>query len=214
MSRWFSKKQLAARLFSWHKSNYGEYPFREETDPYRVLVSEILLRQTRAEQVSRVYPRFVEKYPDVKSLAKAKRRSLQQLIKPLGISSRVTDLLLLARRIEKEEHGEVPNNYAKLLGFPGVGRYIANSVLVKAYGKNLPLVDSNVNRVLCRVFQARTQIKDQDAERFFMRLVKYANPVRLNYAVIDLAHTVCTYRNPRCPSCPLSRSCLYAVSRR
>ncbi len=213
LSRLFTKKQLTARLLFWHKSNYHEYPFREETDPYRVLVSEILLRQTKAEQVSRVYPSFVKKYPGIKDLAKAKRGGLQHLIKPLGIRSRVSDLLALAKRIEKEEHGEIPNSYGKLVKLPGVGRYIANSVLVKGYGEQLPLVDSNVNRVLSRLFQASSHINDESAERFFMGLAKHANPVRLNYAIIDLAHTICIYATPRCSSCPLGRSCRYALSR-
>jgi len=213
LSRRFSKKQLTARLLSWHKSNYHEYPFREETDPYRVLVSEILLRQTRAEQVSPVYRRFVKKYPHVQALAKAERRSLQHLLNPLGIKSRVSDLLGLAKRIEKEECGEIPSSYGKLVKLPGVGRYIANSVLVKAYGEKLPLVDSNVNRVLSRLFQASSHINDENAERLFMSVAKYVDPVRLNYAVIDLAHTICTYATPRCPSCPLGRSCRYALSR-
>jgi A/G-specific adenine glycosylase len=155
----------------------------------------------------------VKKYPHVQALAKAERRSLQHLLNPLGIKSRVSDLLGLAKRIEKEECGEIPSSYGKLVKLPGVGRYIANSVLVKAYGEKLPLVDSNVNRVLSRLFQASSHINDENAERLFMSVAKYVDPVRLNYAVIDLAHTICTYATPRCPSCPLGRSCRYALSR-
>lgn len=206
-----SKRIIVDRLLSWHKTNYREYPFRRETDPYRILVSEIFLRQTRAAQVSRVYPIFIARYPKVSQLATTRNKSLYEIIKPLGIRSRVLDLLELAKQIEKEEHGAIPSSYAKIVKLPGVGRYIANSVLVRAYGKRLPLVDSNVNRVLSRVFQATNHMKNENAEDIFMDLTSYVSPVRLNYAVIDLAHSVCTYTNPRCPICPLSKLCLYAA---
>lgn len=207
-----SNRVLIKRLLSWHKTNYRDYPFRKESGAYRVLVSEILLRQTRAEQVSRVYVSFFEAFPRIEDLAKADHRTVAALVKPLGIKSRISDLIELAQHIEREEGCRIPDDYSKLTALRGVGKYVANSVLVKGYGKHLPLVDSNVNRVIARVLTGENRMKSEIAETAFMNLVRSSSPVELNYAVIDLAHAICTHRNPECMICPINSWCRYAHS--
>jgi A/G-specific adenine glycosylase len=162
--------------------------------------------------VSRVYASFFEAYPRIEDLAKADRRTVGALLKPLGIESRVSDLIGLAQHIEREEGCRIPDDYSKLTALQGVGKYIANSVLVKGYGKHLPLVDSNVNRVIARVLTGENRIRSEIAETVFMGLVRSSSPVELNYAVIDLAHAICTHRNPECMICPINSWCRYAHS--
>lgn len=203
-------KTLATGLLSWHKANYRVYPFRGETDPYKILVAEMLLRQTRASQVSEVYKRFIKEYPRIGNLARAKPGKLKRLIEPLGLRSRVRNLLETAKSIESQYFGKIPDDSRVLMTFPGVGRYIANSVLVRAYGARLPLVDSNVNRVLARVFRASNRMTNREAENLFMTVSDCADPDPINYATIDLAHSVCTWKNPRCSVCPIGTSCAYA----
>lgn len=200
------------RLSAWHNLSQHKYPFRNVRDPYRVLIAEMMLRQTTAAQVSRVYPRFVKKYPNIQVLAKADPRQVRALIKPLGLRSRCSNLLEMSKIIQACFEGEIPSSVEALVALPGVGEYIANSVLVRAYGQRLPLVDSNVNRVLSRIFTAKEKLAAKVAEAAFMNLSRYANPEKLNYAIIDLAHSICTYSKPRCPVCPIRRSCLYAKS--
>jgi len=175
-----------------------------------ILVAEMMLRQTTARQVAQVYPAFVQQYPDLRTLARASREQLWQLVGPLGIRSRASDLLRIARRIEEEHDGRVPNSFTALVGFPGVGPYIANSILVRAFGENRPLVDLNVERVIARVFYGADHVARRGAERRFMNLATHAKPAALNYALIDLAHTICSHTRPRCLNCPVKSLCVYA----
>jgi A/G-specific adenine glycosylase len=203
-------RNLAARLQAWHEKNYRPYSFRNGKDPYKVLIAEILLRQTTARQVNSVYPRFVRMYPNVHALANANSNELRALIRPLGLRSRASNLLELAKIIEESCDGKIPNYLERLIPLPGVGEYVANSVLVRAHGQRRPLVDSNVRRVLGRVFSGLRKIESNSAEADFMKLARYVRPERLNYAIIDLAHSVCTYSKPRCRICPIRKQCQYA----
>jgi A/G-specific adenine glycosylase len=172
-----------------------------------------MLRQTTAKQVENVYKDFVGVFQDAHELARADRKKLRAMLRSLGISSRVDNLMEISRRIESEHGGRVPRSYAQLTALPGVGPYVANSVLVRAYGQHHPLVDSNVNRVLARMFYAQNRTAQKPAEATFMRLSRTVKPERLNYAIIDLAHSVCTQRRPRCQVCPLRYPCLYAETK-
>jgi A/G-specific adenine glycosylase len=203
------EKLTVSKLISWHKKNYCGYPFRNEEDPYRILVGEILLRQTRARQVSGVYPRLVREYPRIADLARADANRLRHQIKSLGMKSRVRDLLTIAKKVELDFGGEVPSDRKALVALPGVGDYIANSVLVRAFGKRYPLVDSNVARVLSRVFSGPHSNSKKHAEAVFMDLSRFSEPGALNYAIIDFAHSLCASTNPKCRICPLARSCSY-----
>jgi A/G-specific adenine glycosylase len=203
------QKAVVSKLLAWHKWNFERYPFRNEKDPYKILISEIMLRQTTAQQVSKVYPQFVKKYPDFHALAEADAKELRILIKSLGLRSRASNLLEIARSIQMRYGGILPRSSKILVSLPGVGEYIANAVVTKAYAQRRPLVDSNINRVFARIFNAKEKVAAEVAEAHFMELLQYAKPERLNYAFIDLAHSVCTYRKPRCLLCPVREECLY-----
>lgn len=151
----------------------------------------------------------MEEYPRVNDLARANPRKLGCLLRPLGIRTRVFDLVETAKSVVSQCDGRIPDNYEMLVAFPGVGRYIANSVLVRAYGAHLPLVDSNVNRVLGRVFLASNRMSNKEAEDLFIDVSRYANSGALSYAIIDLAHSICVSRTAKCPICPVKNVCAH-----
>jgi len=187
------------------------YPFRETADPYRVLVSEILLRKTTARQVANIYGEFFAKFPTVEDLCRARLEEIIEIIKPLGIVTRANDLLLAAKTIVQEYKGTVPSDKDLLTQLRGVGRYIANCVLSFGYGKTVPMVDSNVERVLSRVSNLPTN--KQGAKGEFWQIYSELAPIKkrreFHYALIDLAHKICTPRSPKCSDCPISRCCKY-----
>jgi len=174
------------------------------------MVAEIMLRQTKASQVSQVYPAFVQQYPDLQSLARADHEKVQQLVGPLGIRSRASNLLEIAKKVERQHGGRIPDSFTKLVGFPGVGPYIANSVLVRAFGENRPLVDLNVSRVIARISEGTDRVARKTADCIFMSLATHAKSGVLNYALIDLAHIVCNQTNPKCLICPIKDLCIHA----
>lgn len=211
-----SKRRLASSLLTWWEENKESYPFRETSDPYKVLVSEMLLRKTRGDQLAAVYHEFFEKFPTPSSVVSSSLEEIADIIKPLGIVSRANHILEICKIICEQRDGEVPSNGEELNALPGVGRYIANVVLTMAFRNPKPMVDSNVKRVLSRVlgiepgppkgtseelWSAYGKILPEDAYRQF------------HFAIIDLAHKLCVLKNPLCSRCPLNILCHYCASR-
>ena len=205
---------MVEQLLGWHKRNGRSFSFRSTRNPYRILVSEMLLRQTRAAQVESVYRKFFRAYPAVHDLAEASPHRLQSLLRPLGMRKRAAVLIAVAKTIVKEFDERVPNDRTTLLSLPGVGEYTAACVLLFGYGEATSPVDTNVERVLSRLLGLPVQ-----TGRVFHRAVQKAYTIlqgrdtdhrRLHFALIDLAHLICKRRNPNCPLCPLSTECGFA----
>jgi A/G-specific adenine glycosylase len=210
VARILSTKSFAQILLEWFETKGDKYPFRETSDPYRILVSEILLRQTTAKQVAKVYEDFFSKFPTIERLRGATSREIAQAIRPLGIVSRACDLAHTAQIIVDEYGGRIPDDETALMSLRGVGRYVADCVLVLAYQKSLPMIDVNVKRVLCRVlglgYMDRDRIRDEVSQAY-LRLAPSAHQNRFHYALIDLAHNVCKKRKPACDDCPIRGYC-------
>jgi A/G-specific adenine glycosylase len=205
--------QWVAKLLKWFEKNGVNYPFRYTSDPYRILISEILLRQTTAKQVATIYGRFFKQYPNPYALMEASNSELKKVIKPLGIASRARILKQIARDLVNEFQGQVPKDMESLIRLGGVGRYIASCVLTFGFNKPTPMVDVNVMRVLSRIYQI--PIDKAHSEQYWVlytRIAPYKKVHQFHYALIDLAHLLCKTRKPFCQVCPIRPHCIYARS--
>lgn len=201
---------IAKKLLDWFNIYGEDYPFRRTGDPYRLLVCEILLRKTTAKQVSRVYDEFFVKFSTIDSLASASIEEIIRVIKPLGIWNRAYDLNEIAKSIVKDNKGNIPNDMAILTSMKGIGRYIANCVLACSYGENVPMVDSNVERVLGRILgitiTSNGSPKKQILEAY-SRLAPNKDVCKFHYAMIDLSHKICKIKHQECEVCPIFQYC-------
>jgi len=203
---------MVKKLLEWFEMGGKSYPFRDTTDPYRILVSEMLLRQTTARQVATIYPIFFEKFPTVKHLSKAPIDEIKKTIKPLGIASRAHDLKQVSQEIVSKYGGKIPENIQDLIKLKGVGKYIANCVMAFGFEFQIAAVDSNINRVLSRIMGLRVDFKKQPDYRiwkFYYGLMPRKKRREFHHAIIDLAHLFCRPSNPKCGICPLKEYCNY-----
>jgi len=203
-------------LLEWYKRNGRDFPWRKTPDPYCILISEILLQKTRAENVVAVFNRFIAKYPDAKRLAAASNSDLKNEIETLGLhSQRTTQLQELARVLVENYQGNVPDNKKELLELPGVGMYIANAVLCFAFGYDVPLLETNIGRIIERVFSVKVTGEERKKPRVW-EIIALFIPVgksrEYNYSLIDFGALVCTARNPRHNLCPLTGICDFYLS--
>lgn len=190
---------------SWEKS-YGErFPWREKRTPYKVFISEILLKRANPKPAYKVFKEFLEAYPDIESLFNASISDLEILIRPIGLNKQKSRLLKELATIIKEEHnGQIPSEYQSLTEFPSIGEYTASAIICFGYEVPIATVGSNVDRILCRVFSARSTEVKNIAEI----LLNKNEPDVYNYGLLDLG-TICHYKFPKCHSCPLIHFCDY-----
>jgi len=202
---------LAKKLVAWFRKNRRDLPWRRRREPYRVWVSEVMLQQTRAEVVGPYYERFLEAFPDLGAVARARLEDVLARWSGLGYYDRARRLHRAARIVLERYGGELPRD-PKLLGeLPGFGPYTAAAVASIAYGIPEPALDGNGVRVLCRLL-ARQAPRGGARNRLLLeaarRLVEADSaPGEVNEALMELGATVCTPRTPRCGICPLERDC-------
>jgi len=211
-------KLFRTRLRAWHRDNVRDFPWRRRFgDPYAVLIAELLLRKTTARQVAGVYTDFLSEYPSPGSLAEASIDGLSERLRPLGLAHRADLLHRLGASLVSRHGGRVPNTAGELMKLPGVGRYTANAVLCFAYGQRVPIVDSNVIRVLKRVFgvvsnRSRAHLDAQMWQAASALLPRLASE-DYQLALLDFAAIVCRHRRPQCATCPIRPGCAFARSR-
>jgi len=201
-------------LLLWFERHGRRYPWRETRDPLSVLVAEVMLRRTRADQVTGVYERVIAAYPDVRSLASAPSEEIERMVASLGLRWRSPAFKRLAEVVRDKHGGRVPATRGELLDLPGVGDYVAGAVLSIALGKPEWMVDSNVVRVFARYFGMVTTKegrRDRHVVETAKAYVSCEDPRRANLAVVDLGALVCTSRNPDCGACPLADGCTHAA---
>ncbi|MFO8174857.1 MAG: A/G-specific adenine glycosylase [Longimicrobiales bacterium] len=183
-----------------------DLPWRRETDPYRVWVSEVMLQQTRVETVIPYYRTWVTRFPDLESLAAAEEEDVLRAWKGLGYYSRARNLQRAARVVRERFNGKLPADGNDLRSLPGIGEYTAGALASIAFGRPVPAVDGNVRRVLARLFD----LPDPGAAELralASELVDPRRPGDFNQALMELGALVCTPRSPDCGACPISRHC-------
>ncbi len=209
------ERLLAGRepLLFWYYKNRRILPWREQPEPYRVWISEIMLQQTRVEAVKPYFSRFMEALPDVKALAFVEEETLLKLWEGLGYYNRARNLQKAARVCVEEYAGQLPASYERLLALPGIGSYTAGAIASIAFGLPEPAVDGNVLRVLSRLFESRDDIGKQSVKRQMEQELREVIPKELpgdfNQALIELGALVCIPSGePLCSQCPFSTLCL------
>ncbi|MDP2956381.1 MAG: A/G-specific adenine glycosylase [Longimicrobiales bacterium] len=183
-----------------------DLPWRTETDPYRIWVSEVMLQQTRVETVLPYYRRWMERFPDAGTLADASLDDVLLAWQGLGYYRRARALHAGARVVRERWGGVIPGSYEELRALPGVGEYTASAVASIAFGAPLGAVDGNVTRVLARLFD-RTRPSPRWLRATAAELVDRGRPGDWNQALMDLGATVCMRRRPACGRCPIAKHC-------
>lgn len=193
-------------------------PWRGHGDPYGVLVSEVMLQQTQVSRVVEYWPRFLARYPTLEALAAARPAAVRDRWAGLGYYARARHLHAAARLVVREYGGLLPRQPGELVRLPGIGRYTAAAVASLAFGLPVAAVDTNVDRVLSRVFALPGRKGEAaHARRVWavaQALVPRRRPGDWNQALMDLGATLCTARAPRCAACPVEAMCRRSRLRR
>ncbi len=210
-SRVASDPALRRALLRWYDGHRRALPWRGQRDPYRVWLSEVMLQQTRVATATPYYHAFLERFPTLESLARAREADVLTAWAGLGYYRRARQLREAARLVVREHGGRVPDEPAAFALLPGVGRYTAGAVLSIAFDRPLPVLDGNVARVLSRLRALRATLREPRGARALWALAATLVPARRpgdwNQALMELGATVCTPRAPRCGGCPASRWC-------
>ncbi len=199
-------------LIQWYLQNKRDLPWRDNTNPYHIWLSEIMLQQTRVAQGLPYYLRFVEAFPTVFDLANASEENVLKLWQGLGYYSRARNLHKTARQVAFEMDGNFPGTYKELLKLKGIGDYTAAAIASFSYNENVPVVDGNVFRVLSRYFELETDIAKPSAKKEFAELAMEILPKGkanlFNQAIMEFGALQCVPKNPDCVNCVFNDSCL------
>ncbi|MBQ0152406.1 MAG: A/G-specific adenine glycosylase [Chryseobacterium sp.] len=198
-------------LLKWYEKNARELPFRTTKDPYKIWICEIVFQQTRIAQGLNHYNNFIERFPDVKTLADAIEDEVLLYWKGLGYYSRAINIHKAAQQIINDFNGVFPSDYNDILSLKGVGKYTAAAVFSICFGGKTPAVDGNFYRVLSRVFADDYDVSNSNAFQYFSDLAQLVLPENVgdfNQAMMDLGSEICKPKNPLCEECPLHKDCI------
>lgn len=202
-----TREEIRSRLLDLFDRQRRDLPWRDEPDPYRVWVSEVMLQQTRVESAIPYYERWIERFPTVESLADADRDEVLREWAGLGYYARARNLHRAARIVRDRFDGELPRTSPELRELPGVGAYTAGAIASIAFGEPAAAVDANARRVLARLFDVEDPTVSR-IRRLAERLVPEGRPGDFNQAVMELGATICTSRSPACGACPVAGLCV------
>lgn len=202
------RKEIKILLF-WYEENKRELPWREDRDPYKIWISEVMLQQTTAQYVVPYFKRFIQRYSSVGSLAKASQKSVLQLWSGLGYYSRAQNLLKTARQIFKNQ--TFPISYKDWECFSGIGSYTARAISSQAFGEKVGVLDGNTIRLFSRKEGLEIKWWTAEGKRHLQKLadelVKFGESGSINQALMELGATICKPKNPSCFLCPWKKSC-------
>jgi len=205
------RQRFRRRLLEWYRRFGRDLPWRQTRDPYHILVSEVMLQQTQVDRVLPKYQEWLQKYPSLEALAAAKETEVSATWRPLGYNIRPKRLHAIARESMARYGGQLPSDEETLLSFKGIGEYTAGAVLSFAFGQRAAILDTNVARVLFRVFVGRGELKSHAMKQHLWEVSRTVLPHRhvfdFNQALMDFGATLCTARKPKCLICPMRRSC-------
>lgn len=208
-----NKLKFTNEILIWWKYHRRNFPWRETKKPYVILITEILLRRTSAEQVNKVHGKFFSKYSSISELANADKTQLKEIIKSLGLANqRSIQLINLANIILKDYNNEIPSNIVDLMNLPGVGKYTASGVMCISFKEDHAMVDTNVVKIIKRFFGFEPKKippqNDKDLWYFVETLIPKGKCIEFNLGLIDFVYEICKM-NPKCEICPLKKDCNY-----
>ena len=206
-----ARRRFRRRLLAWYRQHGRDLPWRRTSDPYHILVSEIMLQQTQVDRVLPKYEEWLRKYPSLEALADAPEHEVTATWRPLGYNIRPRRLQTIAREAVERYGGRLPNDAETLLSFKGIGAYTAGAIRSFAFRERAAILDTNVARVLFRVFVGRGDPKSHAMKRHLWSVSEALVPIRdvfdFNQALMDFGATVCVARKPRCLGCPMAKGC-------
>ncbi|MSQ77911.1 MAG: A/G-specific adenine glycosylase [Nitrospiraceae bacterium] len=204
-----AKRRFQCRLLDWYKEHGRDLPWRKTSDPYKILVSEVMLQQTQVDRVIPKYHEFLERYPSFEALADARPNEVKKTWYPLGYNVRPLRLHSIACETVARYGGELPSDHDELLSFKGIGRYTAGAIRSFAFNEDAPILDTNVMRVLHRVFVGTGDPKSRKNLLWELSeaLIPKGKGYDFNQALMDFGATVCTARDPYCLLCPMKNLC-------
>lgn len=202
------RRELHRRLLAWYRERAADLPWRRSADPYSILVSELMLQQTRVATVVAYYRRWMERFPDLFTLAAASEEEVLRLWEGLGYYARARNLLRIARLLVAEHGGRLPSKVEELERLPGIGRYTAGALASLAFGRRAPLVDANVRRLFRRLFALPEERAAESLWEIAAALLPAAQDcAAFNSALMEMGRTVCKPRKADCPVCPVAGLC-------
>ncbi len=204
-------KKIREKFLAFYEASKRVLPWRRNQDPYAIWVSEIMLQQTQVDTVMKRYDAFLERFPTVQALAEAEELSVCEAWAGLGYYRRARLLHRGARAVVEEYQGVIPGDALTLQTLPGIGRYTAGAIASIAFKQRAPLVDGNVERVLCRIFLIDDAPKSSAGQKKLWALaealVQGERPGDLNQSLMELGALICTPKQPQCTVCPLRMHC-------
>ena len=205
------RQAFRKRLLAWYDDNGRDLPWRRGADPYRILVSEIMLQQTQVDRVLPKYEEWLARYPSLEALAAAPVEDVVKAWYPLGYNIRPRRLHSIAREAVASYGGQLPRDEPTLLSFKGIGPYTAGAIRSFAFGERAAILDTNVARVLFRVFLGDGNPRSHSARKRLWEishsLVPRKRAFDFNQALMDFGATQCPARKPRCLVCPMKKYC-------
>lgn len=210
-----SRKEISSFrqiLLRWYRKHGRSYPWRKSPTPFHVLIAEMMLQRTKADQVVPVYLKLLNKYPTAGDLAEADLTDLQKILKPLGLAWRIPKFREMAKALVDGFNGVVPEKREELTSLPGVGDYVSGAVLSIALQKPEWVVDSNIVRLFRRYFGIQTSLegrRDAHVIELAKRLTSKRRSRETTLAILDITALVCTPTSPRHDICPLKPNCVF-----
>lgn len=202
---------IAGQFITWYHQNRRDLPWRNTSDPYKIWVSEIILQQTRVAQGRAYYERFINAFPDVKALAKAREEDVLLIWQGLGYYSRARNMHYAAKQVVREFDGKFPETFSDLANLKGIGEYTAGAIASFAYNLPYPAIDGNVGRVIARLFDIPDDIASKKGRQKLNEAVRQMmpldNPGIFNQAIMEFGSLHCVPKNPDCKNCPLKETC-------
>lgn len=203
---------ISTQLLTWFHVNKRSLPWRENNTPYKIWISEIMLQQTRVNQVINFYQRFMKRFPDIQSLAEAQEQEVLKYWEGLGYYSRGRNIHKTATQIYTLYNSKFPSQYAEILKLPGIGPYTAGAIASIAFHAPVVAIDGNVLRVVSRLFAVETPINTTKGKKIITGIVEdiipKKEPGNFNQALMDLGAMICKPKNPSCHNCPLMKNCI------
>ena len=210
-----ARTEFHKTVLNWFEGNARDFPWRGTSNPFHVLIAEVLLRQTQADRVVEPYFVLIERYPTPEALAQANPRALTEWFRPLGLYRRANSLIEASKVIADQHNGCVPNDLDALLELPGIGVYSARAILCMAFKVPVPMVDESSGRLFRRVWglpEKGPAYNDRTLLEMAERLIPGEQSREFNLGILDIAAAYCHVRRPICVACPLACGCSFGLS--
>lgn len=202
---------LPEEILAWFAVSSRDLPWRRTYTPYHIWISEIMLQQTQMDRVVTYFTRWLERFPDIESVAAAPEQEILKFWEGLGYYSRARNILKTAGLLVRDFKGRLPENHNALLGLPGIGKYTAGAIMSLAFNREFAIVDANIERLFSRLFDIRQPVKNPESQKFIWQTASELIPTgqarEFNQALMELGALICTPNTPKCPDCPLERLC-------